>query len=444
LIHSGLQADVTVAPAWQNLNDGPSNSTEVASVVDGAGTLHLVTWTDGAGAGQAYNYRTIDASGTVSATSPVLSGWLGLSSPALLARADGSLSLLFFGNRLGSTADPYSAYSLYRVTSDVSRTVWTLDPVVYDGAPGLAGQSANGGVLYSGNQEVGISIQGGAVRAFNISTATAVQSTARPCCAYLANGNILGSTGEMVAGFYSNATDQAGVFFQTLFPSIGTMWQAPGAELDTRVRVPLVARGSDLYTAYAYGSTSEGVRVWKVGADAGSYIDIPGTKGAIGVTLASDGARLWAVWGVADGSTTTYVARSNRDLTSFSSFKVSAPLGATAVYNRFAQAERGRLDLFVTSNGLGDSINTKYAQIGIPLEIRVRPARVSRDGGTLTVVVTDGDSPVPGVRVSGGRRSGVTNVRGVVRLSISSGSDSLRVRATKSGYVPGQATVRRR
>jgi len=342
----------------------------------------------------------------------------------LLSRADGSLSLLFFGNRTGATSDPYSGYSLYRVTSDVSRTVWTLDPVVYDGAPGVGGQSANGGVVYSGNQEIGISIQGGDVRAFNIATATAVQSAARPCCAYLANGNILGSTGELVAGFYSNATDQAGVFFQALFPSVGTIWQAPGAELDTRVRVPLVSRGSDLYTAYVHGSISEGVRVWKVGGDAGSYIDIPGTKGAIGVTLASDGSRLWAAWGVADGSPTTYVARSNRELTAFGApFKVSAPSGATAVYNRFAEAERGRLDLFVTSNGLGDSINSKYAQIGIPLELRVRPSRVSREGGTVNVTVTDGDSPVAGVRVAGGGRSGTTNARGVVRLSISSGSN---------------------
>ena len=149
--------------------------------------------------------------------------------------------------------------------------------------------------------------------------------------------------------------------------------------------------------------------------------------------------------GVADGSTTTYVARSNRDLTGFGApFKVKAPAGATTIYNRFAEAERGRLDLFVTSNGLGDSINSKYAQIGIPLELRVRPGRISSAGGNLNVTVTDGDSPIAGVRVSGGGRSGTTNARGAVRLSISAGSNVIRVRATKSGYVPGQATVRRR
>lgn len=443
IFHQQALAQVSVDPTWQELGDGPSNGSEIASVVID-GTLHLVSLHDNGAAGQSYQYRTITVDGVIGSSQTILSGWLGLSYPSLLARADGSLSLLFFGNRTGNTSDPYSGYSLYRITSGIDRSTWSLDGSVYDGAPGLAGQSANGGVLYNGNEEVGISIQSGNVRAFNINTATVLQTTSRPCCAYNATGAIVPSSGELMVGFYSNATNQAGIFFQTLLPATGVMLQAPGAENDTRVRVPLVARGSDLYTAYAYGRLGEGVRVWRVGSSADAYIDIPNSRGAIGVTLASDGSHLWAIWGKSDGTTTTYVARSNADATRFGrAIALTGPLDSSAIYNRSGEAGRGHLDLFVTSDGPAVGISSLYARIGVPLEVSARPRVIRRAGGVVRFTVTDGDAPVEGVRLRAGSRSAVTNSAGEARINIRAGRSSVRVRATKEGYTPGAITVRR-
>jgi hypothetical protein len=441
--HQRCLAQVSVTPAWQELGDGPANSSEVASIVVGE-TLHLVTLHDAGAAGQSYQHRTITSDGTTSSSQTILSGWQGLSYPSLLARSDGSLSVLFFGNRTGNTSDPYSGYSLYRVTSSIDRSTWTLDGAVYDGAPGLAGQSANGGVLYNGNEEVGISIQSGDVRVFNINTATAIQTTSRPCCAYSPTGAVMPSSGELMVGFYSNATDQAGVFFQALLPTAGSLLQAPGAENDTRVRVPLVARGNDLYTAYAYGRFGDGVRVWRVGSSADAYLDIPNSRGAIGVTLASDGSYLWAIWGKADGTTTTYVARSNADATRFGrTITLTGPPNSTAIYNRSGEASRGHLDLFVTSDGPAVGISSLYARIGIPLEVTARPRAVRRSGGVVRLTVTDGDTPVEGVRLRAGGRSAITNSAGGARINLRAGRSSVEVRAVKEGYTPGSVTIRR-
>jgi hypothetical protein len=436
------------ATAWTPLQDGPANSTQVAATSDPAGRLHVVTWSESAGS-QLYQYRSIAADGAIATPISILSGWYGLDYPSLLVRGDGTLSLLFFGNRSGDTADPYSGVHTKRLTSDSAFATWTLDSVLYDGLPGLGFPGANAAALFGSDQEVVASAQGGVIRAFNLSTSTAIETTDRICCAYLANLSTVPSTGELVAGFYSNSHGDGGLFFQTVLPALGALTKAPDSGADPRVTVPLAKAGGSLYTAYSNESLPRGgVRIWKVGGAASERVDIPDSEGATGIILVSDGERLWVVWGVADGTSTTYARRSNRDRTAFGRpIKLDGPPGSLNTYFRSAVADRGHLDLFSTANG-DANLGSYYARVGVPLEITgVRPTRLPRGAARyVRVLVTDGDNPVSGATVAAtpGRRPVRTNSSGIARVQVGGRGRSATITATKTLYTPVTVQLPRR
>lgn len=422
----------TVRPSWVDLADGPSNSAQVATATDGAGLLHLVTWVDGGGSGNSYQHRTVSTDGSVSAATTILSTWEALNFPQLLSRADGTLSLLFFGSRNAFMGDPFSGVHTKRLTSDTTFTTWTLDPTLYDGDPGMAFPGANSGAIFSSTQEIVASTQSGVVRAFNLATLTAHETSARTCCAYLANLATDPSTGELVAGFYSNSDGDGGLFFQALLPALGAIVKAPGSGADPRVIVPLASNATALFSAYGNESRANGgVRVWKVGT-ASEVIDIPQTDGATGILLVSDGTRFWAVWGFSDGTTNTYVARSNRSGTAFGrKIKILGPTNSASIFNRSAVATRGHLDLFTTASG-DNPDGSRYARIGIPLEMTVRPRRLGSGSSRLRVKVTDGDNPVAGARVRAPGSSALTNARGVAFVTVNRARAAIA--ASKAGY----------
>jgi len=442
-------AERSVTATWESLLDGNTNQARVAKVTDAGGTLHIVTRVERSLL-DTYQYRTISSAGVVSATTDILVNWSSLNYPALLLKSDGSLSILFSGLRTTVTADPYSSGRLYRLTSDTTRSVWTLDSVIYPSSNSVYVQNVAGSV-YGSEQEIAVH-PGGATdsswpRAYNVSTSVASDADAQSCCSYSANSVISQTTGEFFAGWYSNTSNLHGYYFQALFPAKGALLYAPGsansdrsASLSPSGAVPLVAHRNQLYTAYCNGYVPcTGVRVWQLGSASG-FVDVARSAKAKNISLTSDGSRLWSTWTV---NSKLYAARTNAAGSRFGeTLAVSLPAGATTVYRTQSEAARGHLDFFINSDGSG-ATNTKYARIGVPIEMRISPSRIRRLGGFVRAVVTDGDSPLPGVRITGGSAAAVTSASGIARIRIRAGRAAVRLVATKTGYTGARASVSR-
>jgi hypothetical protein len=357
--------------------------------------------------------------------------------------------LYFSGLRTTSVSDPYSSGRLYRIESDIARSTWTLDPTIYPSSNNAYVVEVDADVSASGVEVVAHPADAGlsAPTAYNVNTGTLTSATSQGCCTYLTSIKYLPSTDQFFVGWFSNATNLNGLFFQQLSPTVGSRLYAPGSANDDQSsarspndRVSLVLRQNALYTAYCVGYIPcSGVRVWQVGTES-AFLDIPNSADASNISLATDGTRFWAVWTI---DNILYVSRSNTTLTSFSQpRKVVLPSETSVVYRTYVEASRGHLDLFVNTDGLG-KVNTKYARIGIPLEVTARPRKLSRAGGNLRIAVTDGDNPVEGATVRIGRRSFTTNRAGIVNLRIRAGSAALKITAEKALYSSTMISVKR-
>jgi hypothetical protein len=440
----------TINPTWYSLNDGPTNQTKVTSVTDAAGLLHVITRRATSSTTQGYDYFTIAPTGTISGPATIVDGWTSLNYPSLVLRSNGSLALYFSGIRTTSVDDPYGSGRLYRTESDISRTTWTLDPTIYPSSNSVYVVEVDADVSASGVEVVAHPADAGlsAPTAYNVNTGVLAAATSQGCCSYFTSIKYLPSTDQFFVGWFSNATSLNGYFFQQISPTTGTRLYAPGSANDDlssarspNDRVPLVLRQNALYTAYCVGYIPcSGLRVWQVGTES-TFFDIPNSADASNISLATDGTRLWAAWTV---DNTLYVSRSNATLTAFSQPReVVPPTGTGAVYRTYVEASRGHLDLFVNTDGLGE-VDTKYARIGVPLDVSAKPKKLSRNGGKLRITVTDGDSPIEGATVRLGGRTFTTNSEGIVNLRIKAGRAALRMTAEKVLYSSTMILVKRK
>jgi hypothetical protein len=448
-------APTASAAPWKRLT-APEGRTidQVALARSADGVLH-VAWHHPTGPlTEDLLHTSIAADGSVGATVPIATGWVGIQNPALVTAPDG-LRAIWGGIRSTVSGDPQNEMST-ALSTDGGAT-WVLQP---------------GSVVRTGGQSYGSSVSavtrpdGTSLQAWAGTLGTWVHAGltgALPNHDFQAGLGTYGydpalavdAAGRVVLAWYSSAAGRLGVLAQDVSADgspVGGPVTMPGTSdmaIGLIARTPLVARpGGGFYAAYPVGYPAlEHARLWRVGAPESKSIASFGALGNHPVTVAAaaDG-RLWVLWLDGDRAARPrmFARRSNPAATRFGAVvDAGRPRGASSGYRLDASAAGGALDGFgVFTLGADSSAATYYRRILPGLSIGAAPSTLRRgESRGIRFTVSDAGDPVRGatVRVSG--RSGRTRADGSVRLRVT-GRARLRARATLRGYVPASVRLR--
>ncbi len=147
------------------------------------------------------------------------------------------------------------------------------------------------------------------------------------------------------------------------------------------------------------------------------------------------------------GAPHIFAARSNRRATRFGAAVSAGRAGkAEAAYRLDASAAPGGgLDLLGNFNDGVSSITATYYRRIVPgLTLRAAPKKVRKGERTdVRFTVLDAGDPVKGATVSAAGKSGKTNAKGRVELTLKS-RRAVKAKATKKGYVKAERRLRAR
>jgi len=443
------------AEAWRQVTaSGGGNTDQVSLARTPDGTLH-VAWRNTQPTSADLLHTTITPAGTIGATTPIVSGWVGIQNPAIVYVGIG-LVVFFGGQRSLDSSDPNR--ELQEADSIDNGASWTarngsivpLDAQAY-GSPVAATALPDGTLLQSWAGTLGTWVHRGS------SPASPNYDYQAPLGHYGYDVNIASNVaGQTVIAWYCNAADHLGVFAQQVDPStgapLGSAANMPGTG-NMRVgmigRTPLVARvGGGFYVAYATGYPAlNRIRLWKVGAAGVALIASTNRVGNTTATVAADPqGRLWVAWtNVAGGSPHVFARRSNRSATVFgATVDAGRPAQTSSIYKLDGNATAGALDVFGnTSIGISSTTATYFTRVLPGLTLTGAPARLRRGTSTrVTFTVRDAGDPVAGARVSARGSSGTTDARGRVTLTLAGRGRSVAAHATKAGYVGAGARLR--
>ena len=440
----------SVAPAahaapWKRVTtpDGAS-SDQVGLARSADGVLH-VAWHHPTGPNtEDLLHTAISAAGEVGATSPVQSGWTGFTNPALVVDP-GGLRAFWGGFRSTDSSDPQNETNT--ALSPDGGTTWALQPgsVVPGGAQSYASSTAatvrgDGSTLQAFAGTLGTWVHAG------LSPATPNHDYQAPLGPYGYDPSLAtDANGRTVLAWYSNASGRLGVQVQDVAADgapVGSASTMPGTS-DMQVgmlgRTPLVARqGGGLYVAYPTGyPTANRVRLWRVGAAGAPLVgSVRGASSpAVAAAAAGDG-RVWVVWTEGFGDPDVLARRSNEGATKFgATVNAGHPKDAVQAYKVDASAAGGALDVLGNFN-IGDTTTavTSYRRLRPGLTLKAKPGKLRKGEKTdVRFTVRDAGAAVKGAKVRAGGRSGTTNAKGRVTLTIES-AKALKAKATRSGY----------
>ena len=454
-----LAAVLLAAPAaqagspgkWTQLGEANlANIDEVTLARTGDGVLHAV-WTIPAANNDTLVHTAVAPNGTASAPTVIQSGWASITAvPDLLASPAG-LQLFFGGIRTinqGETND-----NLNLATAPPDGGAWTLVPgniakgdAAYGSDIGAALLSDGTPIQSWGGTGSGVFVHRGLTEA---TPNFPVQGQLGGCCGYSPDIGVDTKSGAPFVVWISNATDNSGVFAQSLDPGTGTPSGAfakmPGSttlfngqqQMNQQLqRIPVAARaGGGVYVAYPSGyPTTTQVRLWRV-ADSKSAV-LATSKSDHIVSLAADpDGRLWVFWVERSSSPQVFARRSNKAATKFGpAVKVKPPAGQQSAFKIDGNAQSGALDVIVLFGGTGGQAQW-HTQFLPGLEVKASPAKI--DGGKATAVkftVTDPD-PVKGAKVSVAGKSATTNSSGHATIDLGpTKAKKLTATAKKTGY----------
>lgn len=437
------------AAPWKRVTTPDGSSTDQVGLARTAdGVLHLA-WHHPTGPNtEDLLHTAIARAGRVGAATPIQSGWTGFTNTALVVEP-GGLRAFWGGFRTTDANDPQRETST--ALSPDGGASWALQPgqVNPDGAQSYASSHAatvraDGSTLQAFAGTLGTWVHAGLTPATpNVNFMTGLQYGYDPNLA-------TDAANRTVMAWYSNATGRLGVLAQDVgadgSPGAGplTMPGTGAMNVGMLARTPLAARaGGGFYVAYP---TPGGVRVWRVGSGRApvlARIDSP----AVTVAAAGDG-RIWVVWTKRFGDPDVLARRSNRDATRFgATVNAGHPSDALQAYALDASAAGNPLDVLANFNiGTSSTAVTSYRRLLPGLTLQASPGRV-RDGEPTAVrfTVTDAGDAVSGAVVRVGGRSGATDGRGRVTLTLRT-SRAITARATRTGYTAATARlgVRRR
>lgn len=430
------------AAPWKRVTTPDGSSTDqVGHARTGDGVLHLV-WSHPTGPNtEDLLHRVILRNGTLGATTPVQSGWVGFSNVALVLDP-GGLRAFWGGFRTTDSSDPHQEVS--SAVSQDGGASWALHPGSIN--PG-------GAQSYASNLAATVLPDGSTLQAFAGTLGTWVHAGLSPTTPnhdyqagfgqYGYDPNLATDTrGRSLLAWYSSAAGRAGALAQFVAadgsPSGDalTMPGTSGMRIGMLGRTPLAPLGPSLYVAYP---TPNQIRVWRVGTGNAPAVGRVGGSGSPAVAVAPTGdGRLWILWTKGFGDPDVLARRTNVGARKFGAI-VSAghPNDAMQAYKLDGSAVGGALDVLGNFNiGTTSTAVTSHRRILPGLTLRARPTRVRRGEPTeVRFTVLDAGDPVQGARVTADGESGRTNGEGRVTLSINSRS-SVTARATHPGYTP--------
>jgi hypothetical protein len=438
-------ASTAQAAPWQRVTTPDGSSTDQVGLARTAdGVLHVV-WHHPTGPNtEDLLHTTIWPSGQVGVRTPIQTGWVGFTNPALVVERDG-LRVFWGGFRTTDPNDPQNeTNTAFSSNEGVS---WALQPgaVVPPGA-----QS------YASNTAATVRADGSTLQAFAGSLGTWVHSGLTPSTPnhdfqaalgpYGFDPSLATSAADVtVLGWYSNARRHLGVQVQSVSSDgspVGgttTMPDTEDMEVGMSGRTPLVARqGGGFYVAYPTGyPRSDRVRLWRVGATAAPVIGrVDGSsRPAVAIAGARDG-RLWVIWTEGFGDPDVLARRSNETATRFgATVNAGHPRDALQAYNIDASASAKALDVLGNFNIEDSAVAvTSYRHLLPGLTLQAEPVAVRKGEATeVRFTVLDAGEAVGGARVRAADASGTSDARGKVTLRIKSGR-TVTASATRSGY----------
>ena len=412
------------AAPWKRVTtpDG-SSSHQVGLARTADGVLH-VAWHHPTGPNtEDLNHTLISRAGRIGATTPIQMGWTGFTNTALVVEP-GGLRAFWGGFRTTDSSDPQRETNT--ALSPDGGASWALQP----------GQVNPGGAQsYASSHAATVRADGTTLQAFAGTLGTWVHAGLSPATPnhnfmegrqYGNNPNLAtDAANRTVMAWYSNATGRLGVLAQDVnadgSPGPGplTMPGTSAMNVGMLSRTPLVARsGGGFYVAYP---TPGGVRIWRVGAS-GAPVVARTDSPAVSVAAAGDG-RIWVLWTKGFGDPDLLARRSNRGATRFgATVNAGHPRGTLQAYGVDANAAGTALDALVNFN-LGTTSNaaTFHRRLKPGLTLRASPSRLRRGRQTaVRFTVLDAGDAVRGARVSVGGRSGLSDGRGRVTLTLTS------------------------
>lgn len=430
-------APASAAPWKQVTTPDGSSTDQVGLARTGDGVLHLV-WHRPTGPNtEDLNHTAIARSGRIGPTNPIQSGWTGFTNTALVVEP-GGLRAFWGGFRTTDSSDPQRETNTAH--SADGGASWALQP----------GQVNPGGAQsYASSHAATVRADGSTMQAFAGTLGTWVHAGLSPATPnhnfmegrqYGYDPNLAtDAANRTVMAWYSNAAGRLGVLAQDVkadgSPGAGplTMPGTGAMNIGMLGRTPLAARrGGGFYVAYP---TPGSVRVWHVGAGRALVVSGIDNSPAVAVAAAGDG-RIWVVWTKGFGDPDVLARRSNRGATRFgATVNAGHPRNAMQAYKVDANVAGNALDVLANFNiGTTSNAATSYRRLRPGLTLRARPRRLPKDEQTdVRFTVHDAGDPVSGARVRVAGRSGTTDSRGRVTLTLMS-SRAVKARATRTGY----------
>jgi hypothetical protein len=433
------------AATWKRVTTPDGASTDQVGLARTAdGVLHLA-WSHPIGPNtEDLNHTVITRSGGIGATNPIQIGWTGFTNAALVVEP-GGLRAFWGGFRTTDSADPQRETNT--ALSPDGGVSWALQPgsVVPGGAQSYASNTAatvrpDGTTLQAFAGTLGTWVHSG------LSPATPNRDYQGPLGPYGNDPNLAtDESGRSVMAWYSNATGHLGALAQDVAQDgspIGAASTMPGTG-DMLVgmlgRTPLAARrGGGVYVAYPTGYPSlDTIRVWQIGAPRAPLVGrVKGSSSPAVAIAAADEGRLWVLWTKGFGDPDVLARRSNKRATQFGAVvNAGHPRDAMQAYKLDASAVGGALDVLANFNiGSTTTAVTSHRRILPGLTLRASPERLRRGKPTdVRFTVLDAGDAVRGARVRADGRSGTTDGRGRVTLSLRS-RKAVTARATRTGY----------
>lgn len=426
------------SPKWELFSDGDvRNIDEPGFARASDGTLHVI-WRIQSGANASIRHRSISSSGSKSGISTALTGFAGLSNPVLTVNSDGTLRAFFGAIGISESA---GNGGLLAADANASGASWTLRPdvlsnsrYVYASDISVAGKDTSITSIwaYSGGVFVHSGFDSLASHEFSLDQSG--------CCGYSANIGIDASSGQIVAGWYSNASSQAGLYTQTVSPLIGARQYVPdsaipnqsGNSLSIDGRMPISGRigAAGVYVAFCNGyPTCKSVRLWRVGNSKSSLVaESPNVK-SVNIAKAPDG-KIWLMWiDVEKG--VVYATRSNSSLSAFEPLRSIKRPDKGSMYKVSGEGSAGSLDLFLNA---GNTLNYYHARLLPVLSLSASPKKAKK-GKKLKFTVTDAGTPISGVSIKAFGKKLKSNAAGQASVKVPfSAQGSYGFKATLKGY----------
>jgi hypothetical protein len=431
------------AAPWKRVTTPDGASTDQVGLArTGDGVLHLA-WSHPTGPNtEDLLHTVISPTGKIGATNPIQSGWTGFTNAALVVDP-GGLRAFWGGFRTTDSNDPQRETNT--ALSPDGGASWALQP----------GQvNPDGAQSYASNAAATVRADGTTIQAFAGTLGTWVHAGLSPATPnwnytpgeqYGYDPNLAtDANNRTVMAWYSSASGHLGVIAQDVnadgSPGAGpfTMPGTDEMQVGMLARTPLAARsGGGLYVAYPTGyPTADRIRVWRVGASNAPVVGRV-ASGSPAVAIAATGdTRVWVLWTKGFGDPDVLARRSNKGATKFGAVvNAGHPKDAAQAYKLDASAAGGALDVLGNFNiGTTTTAVTSYRRILPGLTLKASPGKVKRGEPTeVRFTVRDAGAPVKGAKVKADGKSGTTDAKGRVTLSISS-RKPVTARATRSGY----------